>query len=79
MRYESSSSPSAAEELEKEDIKQTLSVQRSPDGSGRSTIDNDDQGLPTEQEKAVSRKDVIYVEWEKDDPENPFNWPLRKV
>lgn len=29
-------------------------------------------------EKSETRPDVIFVDWVKDDPENPFNWPNRK-
>lgn len=38
----------------------------------------DSQDLPDNTEKAATRSDAIFVEWAKDDPENPFNWPNRK-
>lgn len=37
-----------------------------------------DQDIPVTKEKALLRPGAIMVEWAKDDPENPSNWPNRK-
>lgn len=47
------------------------------DGQKSCEID-ENQDLPTSDEKAATRQDAIFVEWAKDDPENPFNWPNKK-
>lgn len=70
------SSTSDSKSLGTQDTSHTTVLQHSRSGT---TDQNDDQGIPSEQEKAAAKSDVVYVEWEKDDPENPFNWPIRKV
>lgn len=79
MRAEASSHLSDAKSLGTQATGHTTVLHTTPYSLGETIDQNEDQGIPSEKEKEAARSDVIYVEWEKDDPENPFNWPIRKV